>query len=88
MFYCPCAIDSETRGREKSIACCLAIINPRRACTVRVTVLGLCVCLCVSVRSGTTGIKQAYERYVPSPSSPIMSSITLIFCSTKSVAFP
>jgi len=24
------------------------IINPRRACTARVTVLGLCVCVCLS----------------------------------------
>ena len=26
------------------------IINPQRACTARVTVLGLCVCVCVCVR--------------------------------------
>ena len=49
-------------------------INPWRACTARVTVVVSCVCVCVcvcpsvclslSVRSGTTGIKQAYERYL------------------------
>ena len=26
-----------------------SFINPRRACTARVTVLGLCVCVCVCV---------------------------------------
>ena len=25
------------------------LVNPRRACTARVTVLGLCVCVCVCV---------------------------------------
>ena len=47
------------------------IINPRRACAARVTVLGLCVCLsvclfvCLSVDdySRTTGYEAAYERY-------------------------
>ena len=34
------------------------IFNPQRACAARVT---WSVCLSVSVRSGTTGIKQAYE---------------------------
>ena len=43
------------------------LINPRHACAASVTVVVLCVCVClsvylsVSVRSGTTGIKQAYE---------------------------
>ena len=54
-------------------ACCTLItlqgniINPRRACAARVTVLGLCVCLsvCLSVDdySRTTGYEAAYERY-------------------------
>ena len=35
------------------------LINPRRACAARVTVVVLCVCL--SVR--TTGYEAAYERY-------------------------
>ena len=43
------------------------LINPRRACAARVTVLGLCVCLsvCLSVDdySRTTGYEAAYERY-------------------------
>ena len=43
------------------------MINPRRACAARVTVLGLCVCLsvCLSVDdySRTTGYEAAYERY-------------------------
>ena len=49
------------------------IINPRRACAARVTVVVLCVCLsvCLSVRlfshdddsSRTTGYEAAYERY-------------------------
>ena len=53
--------------------CCAAvcIVNPRRACAARVTVVGLCVCLfvclsvCVSVDdySRTTGYDAAYERY-------------------------
>ena len=43
------------------------LINPRRACAARVTVVGLCVCLsvCLSVDdySRTTGYEAAYERY-------------------------
>ena len=47
------------------------LINPRRACAARVTVVGLCVCLsvclfvCLSVGdySRTTGYEAAYERY-------------------------
>ena len=45
----------------------LCIINPRRACAARVTVVVLCVCLsvCLSVSdySRTTGYQAAYERY-------------------------
>ena len=43
----------------------LHIINPRRACAARVTVVGLClsVCLCVDDYSRTTGYEAAYERY-------------------------
>ena len=44
-----------------------SIINPRRACAARVTVLGLSVCLsvCLSVYaySRSTGYEAAYERY-------------------------
>ena len=36
------------------------VINPRCTCTARLLYL---VCVYVSVRSGTTGIKQAYEGY-------------------------
>ena len=51
--------------------CLKCIINPRRACAARVTVLGLCVCVsvCVSVclsvstYSRPTGTKLAHERY-------------------------
>ena len=43
------------------------IINPRRACAARVTVVVLCVCLsvCLSVYfySRTTGYEAAYERH-------------------------
>ena len=47
------------------------VVNPRRACAARVTVVGLCVCLsvclfvCLSVDdySRTTGYEAAYERY-------------------------
>ena len=43
------------------------VINPRRACASRVTVLGLCVCLsvCLSVCQSTTilALQAAYERY-------------------------
>ena len=56
--------NSPMRGK-KGLA--LAVINPRRACAARVTVVGLCVCLsvCVSVDdySRTTGYEAAYERY-------------------------
>ena len=47
------------------------MINPRRACAARVTVVGLCVCVsvclfvCLSVDdySRTTGYEAAYERH-------------------------
>ena len=41
------------------------VINPRRACAARVTVVGLCVCVCLSVYdySRTAGCETAYERY-------------------------
>ena len=45
----------------------IVIINPRRACAARVTVVVLCVCLSVclsvSIYSRTTGYEGAYERY-------------------------
>ena len=42
----------------------VSVINPRRACAARVTVLGLCLCVCMSVRlySRTTGNDTVYER--------------------------
>ena len=39
------------------------LVNPRRACAARVTVVGLCVCLFVDNYSRTTGYEAAYERY-------------------------
>ena len=43
------------------------LINPRRACAARVTVVVLCVCLFVRLfvhdYSRTTGYEAAYERY-------------------------
>ena len=42
---------------------CVHVINPRRACAARVTVVVLCVCLFVSDYSRTTGYEAAYERY-------------------------
>ena len=39
------------------------IINPRRACAARVTVVVLCVCLFVCDYSRTTCYGAAYERY-------------------------
>ena len=45
----------------------LDVVNPRRACAARVTVVVLCVCLsvCLFVHdySRTTGYEAAYERY-------------------------
>ena len=46
---------------------CIPLVNPRRACAARVTVVILCVCvsvcLCVYDYSRTTGYEAAYERY-------------------------
>ena len=39
------------------------IINPRRACAARVTVVVLRACVCVYDYSRTTGYEAAYERY-------------------------
>ena len=62
-------------GREERVVNFIflapSVINPRRACAARVTVVGLCVCLfvCLSVclfvddYSRTTGYEAAYERY-------------------------
>ena len=48
-----------------SFVCVMTLVNPRRACAARVTVLGLSVCLsvCLSVRasSRTTGYEAANE---------------------------
>ena len=44
-----------------------SLVNPRRACAARVTVVVLCVCLSVRLfvyyYSRTTGYEAAYERY-------------------------
>ena len=45
----------------------LTVVNPRRACAARVTVVvlsvRLSVCLCVRTKSRTTGYEAAYEQY-------------------------
>ena len=41
---------------------CKSIVNPRRACAARVTVV-VSVCLSVDDYSRTTGYEAAYERY-------------------------
>ena len=41
----------------------ISVINPRRACAARVTVVILCVCLSVQDYSRTTRYEVAYERY-------------------------
>ena len=41
----------------------ISLINPRRACAARVTVVGLFICLSVDDYSRTTGYEAAYERY-------------------------
>ena len=57
----------EPNGWEDQRLIELAVINPRRACAARVTVVGLCVCLSVCLfvddYSRTTGYEAAYERY-------------------------
>ena len=42
---------------------CLSVINPRRACTAMVTVLGLSVCPSVTMFSATTHNKQVKKRH-------------------------
>ena len=62
---------SHPQSHYHSLPLQVPIINPRRACAARVTVLGVCVCLsvclfvCLSVDdySRTTGYEAAYERY-------------------------
>ena len=51
--------------RWSSLRLASIIINPRRACAARVTVLGLsvCVCVCVYDYSRSVGNETAYERY-------------------------
>ena len=39
------------------------VVNPRRACAARVTVLGLCVCLSVTTFSAATRNETAKKRY-------------------------
>ena len=49
--------------RKTQYVLIVCIINPRRACAARVTVVGLCVCVCVYDYSRTTGYEAAYELY-------------------------
>ena len=51
------------RIRIRMYICTVWVINPRRACAARVTVVVLCVCLFVHDYSRTTGYEAAYERY-------------------------
>ena len=46
----------------RHLAAFIILINPRRACAARVTVVVLSVCLC-TFYSRTTGYETAYERY-------------------------
>ena len=39
------------------------VVNPRRACAARVTVLGLCVCVSVTTFSAATRNETAKKRY-------------------------
>ena len=60
--------DAEKLHTFEGVHCItLTVINPRRACAARVTVVGLCVCLFVCLfvddYSRTTGYEAAYERY-------------------------
>ena len=56
-----------SRSRQSQLNIQLLVINPRRACAARVTVVVLCVCLsvCLSVYdySQTSGYEAAHERY-------------------------
>ena len=66
-------LQSRYTWQSSRILILLAIVNPRRACAARVTVLVLCICMsaCWSVcpficdYSRTTGYEAAYERYQP-----------------------
>ena len=77
LFSCPCStedvgrhvacsprivVDRQTDRQTESLHS-LYIINPRRVCAARVTVVVLCVCLSVSDYSRTTGCEAANERY-------------------------
>ena len=55
------------------------IINPRRACAARDTVLDLSVCVCFDTYSGTTGSEAAYEQYQRLQNNANLKSETTIF---------
>ena len=55
----------------------MSIINPRRACAARVTVLGLSVCLCFPY-SGSTRNEKYNERY-HRVKRQICSNIKMVF---------
>ena len=46
MFYIPLVSTSD--GRTSCVVVMVALVNPRRTCAARVTVLGLCVCYSTS----------------------------------------
>ena len=60
-------LTSTTLPKLVNLLSLVEVINPRRACAARVTVLGPCVslsvCLSVCIRSQTTGYNTAHERY-------------------------
>ena len=59
----PCASAAAAAFAPRVCTLVPFIINPRRACAARVTVVVLCVCLFVHDYSRTTGYEAAYERY-------------------------
>ena len=70
-IFIACYVAFAGAGKVKKLELCGIVINPRRACAARVTVVVLCVCpsaclfvcLFVSIYSRTTGYEAAYERY-------------------------
>ena len=66
---------------DDNITDCSNVINPPRSCAARVTTVGLCVCICLSVHScsGTTGYESAYERYKRLQINEILKNKMVIF---------
>ena len=61
---------------------CLCIINPRRTCAARITVLGLCVCLSVCLSTTILGL-QATRRLM-SDTNNFSCTIFLMISKSKS----